>query len=112
MFFEKIIKDLEEKNNHDYSAKEITQIADDILNNVDYYTGRCATPIVKIAKEFGFKTYKENLQNGKSGDIRINGETKTYGNEIVKQNKVKVIAKTSTDLENEDKGVLLQRSIL
>ena len=84
MKFEELIRELKTKNEngYEYSLKEITQIANDILGEIDYYSGRGATPIVKIAKEFDFKTYKETLKNGKSGDIHINGETKEkYGHD-------------------------------
>jgi len=91
MKFEKLIQELTEKNKkgHNYSFNEIGDIARKILNGLDYYSGRCATPIVKIAKEFNFKTYKETLKNGKSGDIHINGETTDkYGhNKIILVNK-------------------------
>ena len=78
MKFEKLIKDLEtkNKNHHEYSLNEIIQIANAILDKTGYYTGRCATQIVKISKEFDFKIYKEKLKNGKSGDIQVNGLTK------------------------------------
>ena len=86
MKFEELIRELKTKNEngYEYSLKEITQIANDILGEIDYYSGRGATPIVKIAKEFDFKTYKETLKNGKSGDIHINGETKKkYGHDKI-----------------------------
>ena len=86
MKFEELIKELKTKNEngHEYSLKEITKIASDILCQIDYYSGRGATPIVKIAKEFDFKTYRETLKNGKSGDIHINGETKEkYGHDKI-----------------------------
>lgn len=86
MKFENLIQELTEKNKngHEYSFNEITAIANKILKNIDYYSGRCATPIVKIAKEFDFKTYKETLKNGKSGDIHINGETvENYGHDKI-----------------------------
>ena len=86
MRFEELIKDLAEKNaaRYEYSVAEISEVANRILKNIDYYTGRGATPIVKIAKEFDFKTYKENLTDGKSGDIHINGETHSkYGHDKI-----------------------------
>ena len=86
MNFKELLQELTEKNmkGHEYSLAEISNIARKILNSVDYYSGRCATPIVKIAKEFGFKTYKENLSGGKSGDIHINGYTyDKYGHDKI-----------------------------
>ena len=89
MKFKSLIQELTEKNekSHEYSLSEIRTIANSILNMTDYYSGRCATPIVKIAKEFGFKTYKETLND--SGDIHINGTTiDEYGhNKIILVNK-------------------------
>lgn len=81
---EKLLKTLTEKNNtgYEYSLSEVRKIANDILSMTDNYSGRCATPIVKIAKLFNFKTYKESLNE--SGDININGETKKkYGHDKV-----------------------------
>ena len=86
MRFEKLINELrtKNKNGYDYSLSEIANIANNILKEIDYYSGRGATPIVKIAKEFDFKTYKESLKNGKSGDIHINGDTaERYGHDKV-----------------------------
>ena len=86
MKFEDLIKDLKEKNENDYKydLKEISKIANKILEDTEYYSGRGATPIVKIAKDFDFKTYKETLKNGKSGDIHINGDTKEkYGHDKI-----------------------------
>lgn len=86
MKFEELIKELEAKNKakHEYSLTEISYIANKILKGLDYYSGRGATPIVKIAKEFNFKTYKETLKDGKSGDIYINGETlEKYGHDKI-----------------------------
>ncbi|MCM1543574.1 MAG: ImmA/IrrE family metallo-endopeptidase, partial [Blautia sp.] len=76
--------ELEEKNvkGHDYSLAEIRTIVDEILSLTQYYNGRCATPIVKIAKDFDFITYKESLTE--SGDININGETfAKYGHDKI-----------------------------
>lgn len=76
--FEELIKRLEINHlkKHEYSLSEIDMLAKEILSNVSYYSKDCATPIVKIAKEFGFVTYKETLNDGLSGDIYINGKTK------------------------------------
>lgn len=86
MRFEKLLNHLKEENHkgYNYSLGEIAEIANEILKEIDYYSGRGATPIVKIAKDFGFKTYKETLSDDKSGDIHINGDTKDiYGNDKV-----------------------------
>lgn len=81
---EELLSELTEKNKagHEYSLEEMRKIANDILNTTRNYSGRCATPIVRIAKSFDFKTYRENLKE--SGDININGETKEkYGHDKV-----------------------------
>ncbi len=85
MELKELLQNLERKNRegHEYSLAEIRKIANDILSMMsNNYSGRCATPIVKIAKLFDFKTYKESLKE--SGDININGETKEkYGHDKV-----------------------------
>ncbi len=85
MKLEELLQTLTEKNmsKHEYSLIEIRKITNDILSMMsNNYSGRCATPIVKIAKLFDFKTYKESLKE--SGDININGETKKkYGHDKV-----------------------------
>ena len=84
MNLEELLQYLIEKNKtgYEYSLAEIRKIANAILSMANYYTGRCATPIVKIAKIFDFKSYNESLKE--SGDININGETeKKYGHNRV-----------------------------
>ena len=73
---EELLSELIRKNKtgHEYSLGEMRDIANNILKDVHNYSGRCATPIVRIAKSFDFKTYRENLKE--SGDININGDTK------------------------------------
>ena len=84
MKFDNLLQTLTDKNQsgYEYSLLEIRTISNDILSMINYYSGRCATPIVKIAKEFNFKTYKETLKD--SGDIHINGETAVkYGHDKI-----------------------------
>ena len=86
MKFEKLLKKLESDriNGVTYSPSEIDLIARDILSQINYYPEEGATPIVKIAKDFDFKTYKETLPDHLSGDIYINGDTKEeYNHEKV-----------------------------
>ena len=76
----KLLENLKEKNQigYEYSLVELRNISNYILSLEASYSGRCATPIVKIAKLFGIKTFKELLHE--SGDININGDTKKkYG---------------------------------
>lgn len=58
MKLEELLTDLstKNKNEHEYSLVEIRKIANDILHMKKYYSGKCATPIIRIAKEFDFKT--------------------------------------------------------
>jgi hypothetical protein len=79
-----LVNYLTEKNKegHKYTLEEIQNIAYEILSMYSPYSYQCATPIVKIAKIFNFKTYEESLQE--SGDININGDTfKKYGHDKV-----------------------------
>lgn len=84
MNLEELLNYLTEKNKSEYkySLADIRKIANDILSIPSYYSGRCATPIVKIARMFDFITYKEQLFE--SGDININGDTKKkYGHDKI-----------------------------
>lgn len=86
MRFEELLKNLRVNkiNNHEYSLSEIDDVAKTILSEIDYYPKEGATPIVRIAKDFDFKTYKETLPNNLSGDIYINGDTaKEYNHDKV-----------------------------
>ncbi len=81
---EELLYKLKEQNkmNHEYSLDEIRELTKQILSMASYYSGRCATPIVKIAKIFEFQTYKKMLNE--SGDININGDTfNIYGHDKV-----------------------------
>lgn len=86
-----LLKNLQEKNSskHTYSVNEIDSVAKTILKIFNLYSKRTSIPIVKIAKGFNFKTYRETLPDGLSGDIYINGTTnKDYGhNRIILVNK-------------------------
>lgn len=79
-----ILKDLSEKNKNGnfYTTNDIRNLAYKIISITTGYSGRCATPIVKIAKMFDFKVYQGRINE--SGDININGDTKTkYGHDKV-----------------------------
>lgn len=84
-FLEKLIN--QNKSGYVYSLTEIRVLANEILSMTNSYSGRCATPIVKIAKSFDFKIYKKSLKE--SGDININGTTfGKYGhNKVILVNK-------------------------
>lgn len=86
MKFEGLIKDLKEfkQKNIEYTFEQIREVANKILSEADYYSNRGATPIVKIAKDFNFKTFKQTLPTKLSGDIYINGDTfEKYGHSRV-----------------------------
>lgn len=91
MTLDSIFDDIRVKNTnkYEYSLNEITEIANKILKEIDYYSGRGATPIVKIAKDFGFVTYKETLDTGISGDMHISKDTnnKYRNNKVILVNK-------------------------
>lgn len=93
--FPGLIEELVEnkRNQYVYSLDEIDNIANQILDNVNYYSPRGATPIVKISKEFGFVTYKEKMFKLLSGDIKVNGDTydKYKHNQIILVNKLDVL---------------------
>lgn len=63
------------ENSHHYSLIEVDKIASSFLGDLDYCSEKTSTPIVKIAKEFDFKIYKENLKENQSGCIFVNGKT-------------------------------------
>lgn len=77
-----------EKHNN-YTLSEIDNIAYDILSTFGFMSKNISTPIVKIAKQFGFNSYKILLNDRQSGCIYINGETfEKYGeNQIILVNK-------------------------
>lgn len=82
--FKELIEELKTSYGKEYTNEEVDSIAKRILLEFGIDSEDCATPIVKIAKAFGFKTYRKTLDDGKSGDISINGETKErYGYEKV-----------------------------
>lgn len=85
--FDTLLNRLEENNKrgHKYSLSEINTITQEIISMVPYYPKAGSTPIVRIAKDFNFKTYKEVLDdNNLSGDININGDTLAkYGHKQV-----------------------------
>lgn len=89
--FNELINRLEKNHlkNYEYSLSEIDIVAKEILSKIVYYSEDSATPIVKIAKEFGFITYKETLDDGLSGDIYINGKTE----EEYKNNRIILVNK-------------------
>lgn len=81
-----LLKNLQEKNiaKHIYTVNEIDSIAKSILKIFNLYSKKTSIPIVKIAKSFNFKIYKETLPDSLSGDIYINGKTNmNYGHDRI-----------------------------
>lgn len=77
-----LVKDIEvnNKTTHQYSLYDAEKIAEKILLSSGYYNEDDSVPIIKIVKDFGFKAYKETLDDDLSGDIYINGNTfEEYG---------------------------------
>lgn len=90
----------QKENNKNYSLLEVKMIASKVLSDLDYYFYDGATPIVKIAKDFGFKIYKKKLSPKLSGDICINGNT----NDIYGYNQIILV--------NEEEPLFHQRFVI
>ena len=90
--FQEMMIELEKKNmtDYSYSTSDIYEITNKILTTISFYQGHCATPIVKIAKAFGFVLYQENISNNEYGHIYVGTEAvERYGKEkviVVKSN--------------------------
>lgn len=83
--YEKLVNELKSKPANKYMIQEAEQLADKVLE-MGGYTGKIgAMPIVKIANDFGFATYKaNNIPEDISGNIFIGGNTKNdYGKDKV-----------------------------
>lgn len=82
--FQELMTELAEKNiqNYPYSLLDIYDITNKILTTVSFYPGHCATPVVKIAKAFGFVLYQEGMSDGQYGRLYIGNESiDKYGKE-------------------------------
>lgn len=77
--YENLVNDLKNKPANNYLIQDAEQLADKVLD-LSGYTGKVgAIPIVKIAKNFGFATYKtKNIPDDISGNIFIGGKTKDF----------------------------------
>lgn len=79
MKFEKLLKELEGKKQEDYTIKEAEKLAKKVLNEGEYDNVIGATPIIKIAKDFGFECYKaNNMPSDISGNIFVGGTTSKF----------------------------------
>lgn len=85
MIYEELIKKLEAKPAKDYVVKEAEVLADKVLE-IGGYTGKSGPiPIIRIAKDFEFVTYKaKNMPDTISGNIFVDGSTRNdYDNDKV-----------------------------
>ena len=91
--FQELTKKLTEvnTNNYWYSSSDIYRLANYILETMSFYPGHCATPIVKIAKEFGFVLYQEDIDGSEYGKIYIGEE--------------------SVDRYNKEKAIVVKKNI-
>lgn len=83
--YEKLVSRLESAPARKYVVREAEILADEILKIYGYVGKSAPTPIVRIAHDFGFATYKaEDIPEDISGNIFIGGATKEdYGTDKV-----------------------------
>lgn len=83
--YEKLVSRLESAPARKYVVREAEILADEILKIYGYVGKSAPTPIVRIAHDFGFATYKaEDIPEDISGNIFIGGTTKEdYGTDKV-----------------------------
>lgn len=86
--YEELIQTLEKRRKSHYTILEVEHMADSILVENNPRELVAPVPVIKIANDFGFKTYKvNNLENEISGNIYIGGTTK----DIYQHDKVIVV---------------------
>lgn len=83
--YEKLIDELNKNPANNYVVKEAEILADKVLEIGGYAGKNAAMPIIKIASQFGFKTYQaNNMPNDISGNIFVGGNTyNDYGNDKI-----------------------------
>lgn len=83
--YEKLIQELKEVSANKYVVREAEELADRLLRKGGYFGNVGATPVVTIAKNLGFKTFKEDIANDNiSGNIFVGGTTEeVYGSDKV-----------------------------
>ena len=75
MKYEKLITKLKDKPVENYSIQDAEILARKVLTEGYYDNIIGSTPIVKIAKEFGFECYKaDNMPDDISGNIFVGGK--------------------------------------
>ena len=91
MKYEKLITKLKDKPVENYSIQDAEILARKVLTEGYYDNIIGSTPIVKIAKEFGFECYKaDNMPDDISGNIFVGGTT----NKIYTSDKVIIVGAT------------------
>lgn len=83
--YEELVRRLESAPAGKYVVREAENLADEVLKICGYVGKSAPTPIVKIANDFKFKTYKvHNIPDDISGNIFIGGTTRdVYGSDKV-----------------------------
>lgn len=83
--YEELIEKLKNTPAKEYTVQEAEKLTDKILEIKGLANKVAPTPIVSIAKDFGFVTYKaDNMPDGVIGNIFIGGRTKLdYGTDKV-----------------------------
>lgn len=83
--YKELIEKLKSTPAKEYTVQEAEKLADKILEIKGLVNKVAPTPIVSIAKDFGFVTYKaDNIPEGISGNIFVGGNTEhDYGNDKI-----------------------------
>lgn len=83
--YDKLVSRLEATPANNYVVREAENLADQVLELYGYSGKSAPTPVIKIAKEFGFSTYQaDDIPDDISGNIFVGGNTKEdYGTDKV-----------------------------
>jgi len=83
IMYKKLVDSLQNNPKKTFSINDAEKLAEQVLEICEHETG--ATPIIEIAKKFGFTTFEEkNMPEDISGNIFVGGTTKNiYGTDKV-----------------------------
>lgn len=83
--YEELVSRLKSAPARNYVVREAENLADEVLRIYGHIGKSAPTPIIKIAHDFGFGTYKaKNIPDDISGNIFVGGTTmKDYGQDKV-----------------------------
>lgn len=83
--YDELVNRLETTPANNYVVREAENLADQVLNLYGCNGKSASTPVIKIAKAFGFATYQaKDIPNDISGNIFVGGTTqKDYGTDKV-----------------------------